>query len=78
MIMSSISVQASTKSALSDLKDDDETWDEFVQSLISAYKRDNGEMVDIDEMVERIDKRVASNVEVAAYRGVQEGLERGP
>lgn len=76
--MSSISVRASTKSMLSEMKSDDETWDEFVQSLISAHKRDNGEVVDIDAMVDAIIERVASNVEVAAYRGTKEALDREP
>jgi hypothetical protein len=45
-----------------------------VQELLAAYKRDNGEIVDVDSIVDDIEKKVAANVELAAYRGVQDAL----
>jgi len=50
------------------------THDEFVQELLAAYRRDNGEIVDVDDLVDGIEKQVAANVELAAYRGVQDAL----
>ncbi|UXF49964.1 hypothetical protein 7841G3A2_26 [Haloquadratum phage sp.] len=72
--MSSISVDRQTKSEFDELKPEDMTHDEFVQELLAAYKRDNGEIVDIDDLVDGIEKQVAANVELAAYRGVQDAL----
>jgi len=50
------------------------THDEFVQDLLDAYRRDNGEIVDVDSIVDDIEKQVAANIELAAYRGVQDAL----
>jgi hypothetical protein len=72
--MSSISVDRQTKSDFDELKPEDATHDEFVQELLAAYKRDNGEIVDVDDLVDGIEKKVATNVELAAYRGVQDAL----
>ena len=74
--MSSISVDRQTKSDFDDLKPDGMTHDEFVQELLDAYRRDNGEVVNVDEIVADIEKQVAANVELAAYRGVQDALGR--
>jgi len=72
--MSSISVDRQTKSDFDELKPEDATHDEFVQELLAAYKRDNGEIVDVDSIVDGIEKQVAANIELAAYRGVQDAL----
>jgi len=72
--MSSISVDRQTKSEFDELKPEDMTHDEFVQELLAAYKRDNGEIVDVDDLVDGIEKQVAANVELAAYRGIQDAL----
>jgi len=72
--MSSISVDRQTKSEFDELKPEDMTHDEFVQELLAAYKRDNGEIVDVDDLVDGIEKQVAANVELAAYRGVKDAL----
>jgi len=74
--MSSISVDRQTKSEFDELKPKDMTHDEFVQELLAAYKRDNGEIVDVDDLVDRIEKQVAANVELAAYRGIQDALDK--
>jgi len=72
--MSSISVDRQTKSEFDELKPEEMTHDEFVQELLAAYKRDNGEIVDVDDLVDGIEKKVATNVELAAYRGVKDAL----
>jgi predicted CopG family antitoxin len=68
---SSISVNDETKRKFDELKPDDCTHDDFVRALIDAYRRDNGEVVDVDALVEEITQRTATNVELAAYRGVK-------
>jgi len=56
------------------LKPDELTHDEFVQELLDAYRRDNGEIVDVDDLVDGIERQVATKIELAAYRGVQDAL----
>ncbi|AFH22967.1 hypothetical protein OSG_eHP39_00135, partial [environmental Halophage eHP-39] len=56
------------------IEPEDATHDEFVQELLAAYRRDNGEIVDVDDLVDGIEKKVAANVELAAYRGVKDAL----
>lgn len=73
---SSVSINDDTRSEWDELKSDDQTHDEFAQELLDAYRRDNGEIVNVDEIVEQINARVASNVEVASYRGTAEALDR--
>jgi len=72
--MSSISVSDSTKSEFDELKPDDLTHDEFVQELLAAFRRDNGEIVNVDELVQEIKERTITNVEIAAFRGTKEAL----
>jgi len=72
--MSSISVSDSTKSEFDELKPGDLTHDEFVQELLAAFRRDNGEIVDVDELVQEIKERTVTNVEIAAFRGTKEAL----
>jgi hypothetical protein len=72
--MSSISVSNQTKSEFDELKPDEITHDEFVQELLDAYRRDNGEVVDVDDLVDGIEKQVATKIELAAYRGIQDAL----
>jgi predicted CopG family antitoxin len=71
MNMTSISVNNDTKREFDELKPEDRTHDEFVQELLDAYRRDQGEIVNVDELVEQITQRTATNVELAAYRGVK-------
>jgi hypothetical protein len=73
--MTSISVDDTTKREFDELKPDELTHDEFTQELLAAYKRDNGEIVNVDSLVDEITERVAANVEVAAYRGVDDRLD---
>ena len=73
--MTSISISNQTKTEIDELKPEDMTYKEFADELVAAYRRDNGEIVDVDKLVDVILKRVATNVELAAYRGVTEALE---
>jgi len=73
--VSSISVSDSTKSDFDDLQPDDLTQDEFVGELLDAYRRDNGQVVDVDSLVDRISKQTASSIELASYRGTRDALE---
>lgn len=72
--MSSISVTASTKSDFDDLQPEEWTQDEFVSELLAAYRRDNGEVVNPDNIADAITKQTAASVELAAYRGVRDAL----
>ncbi len=74
--MAGISISESTKSEFDEHKPDELTHDEFVQELLDAYRRDNGEVVNIDEIVEQITQKTASHMEIAAYRGTLEALEK--
>jgi len=77
--MTSISVKGTTKTEVDELKPSDQTYDEFVQELLGAYRRDNGPPFDVDkmvdEMVREITHRTATQAEMGAYRGAQEGVE---
>jgi len=47
----------------------------MAQHALECVARDDGEIVNVDEMVEEINHRIATEVELAAYRGVTEALE---
>jgi len=74
--MASISLSRKTKTEIDELKPDDMTYKEFGQVLVNSYRRDNGEVVNVEELVTEIKKQIASQVELAAYRGVTEAIER--
>jgi hypothetical protein len=71
----SISVGGDTKRQWDERKPSDYTHDEFAQHALDCVARDEGEVVNIDDMVEEINHRIATEVELAAYRGVREALE---
>jgi len=71
----SISVSGETKRKWDERKPADYTHDEMAQHALECVARDDGEIVNIDEMVEEINHRIATEVELAAYRGVKEALE---
>jgi len=72
---SSISVNDDTKREWDNLKPDDMTNDEFCNAVLAAYRRDNGEIVDVDSLVQEVTERTATNVELAAYRGTKAAHE---
>jgi phosphatidylserine/phosphatidylglycerophosphate/cardiolipin synthase-like enzyme len=73
--MSSISVNNDTKREFDNLQPDDMTQDEFTQELLDAYRRDNGEVVNVQELVDDISKQIGASIELAAYRGTSEAIE---
>jgi hypothetical protein len=73
--MTQINCSSADKQEFDSLKPDEMTQKEFIGELLAAYRRDNGEIVDVAALVDRIEKQVASEIELAAYRGVTEGLE---
>lgn len=72
--MTAINVSENTKREFDDLQKESMTQDEFMQELLAAYRRDNGEIVNPEEIAQEIDHKVASKVEEAAYRGIQDAL----
>ena len=74
--MSSNSCRKAAKNDLDELKPDGMSYADFVEELIAAYKRDDGEVVSPERLVEQIKKQIATNVEIAAYRGTTEALEK--
>jgi hypothetical protein len=73
--MTSLNVDRKVKEEFDELKPDGYTQSEFIEELLAAYRRDNGEIVDVGAVVEQITKQTASEVELAAYRGVAQALE---
>jgi hypothetical protein len=73
--MPTVGISQSDKREFEQRQPDDMTQAEFTAELLAAHARDNGEIVDVDAIVERIESRTASQVETAAYRGVREALE---
>lgn len=72
--MTSISVADTTKSEFDELQPDELTQDEFVQALLDAYRRDNGEIVDVGKIVDNVEKQIAAEIELASYRGTRDAL----
>jgi len=77
--MAGINLDQSTKEEFDELQPDDTTQSEFVEKLLAAYRRDNGEVVNPDEIaaeiVKKASKKVASASELGAYRGTRDALE---
>lgn len=73
--MSSIGVSDATKDEWDELKPEDMTHDEFCQHALDCVRRDNGEIVNVDELVQQITERTVTNVEIAAFRGTKEALD---
>jgi len=74
--MSSINVSTDTKELFDELQPDDSTQDEFMASLLETYQKDvDGVVIDADEIAEEIKAQVATQVEIAAVRGVNEALD---
>jgi hypothetical protein len=78
--MASINVDKDTKAEFDELQPEDSTQAEFMAELIAAKKRDDGQVVDpekiADEVVERVTHKTASEIELAAHRGIKSGLEQ--
>jgi hypothetical protein len=74
--MSSISVKAETKAQFDELQPEDDTQDDFMQTLLETYQKDvDGVVIDPEEIAQQIKEHVATEVELASYRGTTEALE---
>jgi len=56
--MSSISCRTSAKNEIDELKPDGMSYADFVEELISAYKRDEGEVISPERLVEQIKQQM--------------------
>lgn len=63
------------KERFDQLKPDDATQAEFVSDLLDAYELVDDEGIDMNEIMERIDLRLGTQVELAAFRGAREAIE---
>lgn len=72
--MPNIGISDSDKREFDDRKPDDYTQAEFTSELLDAHRRDDGEVVDVDALVDAVTKQTAAEVELAAYRGVSQAL----
>jgi len=72
--MASVSVDDETKQEWDELKPDDLTHGEFAEELLAAYRRDNGEIVDVGKIVDNVEKQIAAEVELSSYRGTRDAL----
>jgi len=75
--MSSISVDEQDKDRFKELKPSDKTHKEFFAEILHTYEHAE-ETVEIDTDAIRADlvERVASDIEVAAFRGITEAIEQ--
>jgi len=71
---STITISDDDKAEFTELKPDDMTQKEFVAELLDAYRRDNGEIVDVGAIVDNVEKQIAAEVELASYRGTRDAL----
>lgn len=72
--MPSINVSTRTKAEFDRLKPEGDTQDAFLDALLRAYQAERGEILDAEAMVRYVLHRVAPEVELAAYRGIDERL----
>jgi len=72
--MSSLNVSQATKREFDALQPDNDSQDEFVQKLIAAHKRDDGQVVDPEAIAREVEHKVATKCETAAYRGIKDAL----
>ena len=63
------------KERFRDLQPDDQTQAEFLADCLDAYEIVEDSQVDLAEILELIDLRLGTQVELASYRGVQAALE---
>ena len=70
-----VNLKPDTKSRFDDLQPDDETQDEFIQTLLDRYEAgDEPVIIDHEDISEHIESAM-SVAEAAAYRGTKEALE---
>jgi hypothetical protein len=74
--MSSINVSQDTKAQFDELQPEDSTQSEFVDMLLETYQKDvDGVVIDPEKIAQQIKEQVATEIELASYRGTSEALE---
>ena len=74
--MSQIGCTSKDKSRFDELKPDELTQKEFFTEVLDAYEnQDEKVIIDTDEIIESVEHGVASEVELAARRGVKHAIE---
>lgn len=74
--MSQINVSDSDKDRFDELKPSNKTQKEFFAEVLATYENaDETVTLDTERLTERIKESVASEVELAAYRGTTEAIE---
>jgi hypothetical protein len=63
------------KDRFRELQPDDQTQAEFLAECLDAYEIVDDSQVDLEEIMEMIDLRLGTQVELAAFRGVREAME---
>lgn len=74
--MTALSVSKEDKAEFKELKPDGMSQKEFFKEVLQGYKESEGERVDVDELAEEIKKSVASEIELAAYRGIDDYFDK--
>jgi hypothetical protein len=64
------------KERFNELQPDDQTQAEFLRDCLDAYEIVDDSGIDVEEILELIDLRLGTQVELATHRGVQSGLEK--
>jgi len=71
-----VNLKPDTKSRFDELQPDDQTQDEFIQTLLDRYEAgDEPVIIDHEDIAEHIESAL-SVAESASYRGTMEALER--
>ena len=74
--MSQIGCTSKDKARFDELKPDELTQKEFFTEVLDAYEnQDEKVIIDTDEIIESVEHGVASEVELAARRGVKHAIE---
>lgn len=72
--MAGINVDETVKDEFDELQPEGTTHSEFVEELLAAKRRDEGEIINPDDIAESVMENLHRKVELAAYRGVTEAI----
>lgn len=73
--MSQVGCSSSDKERFDELQPENMTQKEFVSELLDVYEnRDDKVVIDTDAIIEELRHGVASEIELAAYRGTKEAI----
>lgn len=73
--MPSINADENTKDRFDRLQPDDSVQTEFLADCLDAYELVDNSEIDMSEVLDRVEVSVASQAELAAYRGARDALE---